>query len=158
MDKRWIFKPLIIIPSIVLGCVLSFYVGLITWNQSKENYNSLEQIEQVKAKLESITSSDKPKLVGSELTEYNKKVANSRMLLITECNDPNLIENEYLSSLVKGCKENANKSFAVKNVGRIIALLTAIFSLIMTIPSIWLFITAAYWFFNYYKRIKDQSQ
>ncbi len=152
MDKRWIFKPLIIIPSIVLGCALSFYLGFITWNQSNENYNSLEQIEQVTAALQLITPNDKPKLIGTELTEYNKRVANSRMLLITESDDPNQIDDEYLSSLVKDRKENAKKTFAIRNVGRIIAFLTGIFSLIMTIPSTWLFITAAYWFCNCYKK------
>lgn len=138
-----IFNPYILAASIVVGIFCSLMVGIANWNQSKANYDDLAKIKSVKSRLDaSITCAENIKPVGEDLSEYNKKVANSKMLSGLDQETLSKISDEYLKSLKAGSKETSARFFAVREYGRIISVMIGIVSLFVTVPAIWLIISA----------------
>jgi hypothetical protein len=135
---KCLFHPALTIPSLIIGICLSVIFGLMIWNQSKVNMDHYEKIQEVKVRLESFELGGQIVRLGHDLSEHNKKVANSKLLSCIDKSRYSEITDEYLKSLIPDCDNNAKKYFVVKEIAIIIAVLAGFFSLLMSIPSIWI--------------------
>lgn len=128
----------------LLGIFCSILIGILNWYQSSPNYNRLGDISAAMSEIKNVSCS--PELispVAQNLSPFNKKVANSRILIALTEEQQAKIENEYLKSIAKHRKETAAKPLAVLEYGIMVCVAIAIISLFITVPTIWLIISAS---------------
>jgi hypothetical protein len=138
-----LFNPYILTASMLLGILSSVLIGMANWNQSKPNYDDLTRIKAVKSQLKTpIANLENIQPIANNLSAYNKKVANSKMLETIDKQILSNISDEYLKSIKDNSKETSAKFFAVRQYGLIISVVIVIISLFITAPTIWLVISA----------------
>lgn len=129
-----------LVPAAICGIFLSIFIGLWTYHQASPNFDKRETIATVRAELNIAATqlATNAKAIGQDLSAYNKKIANARLLMhyseqdMSELTDPELIK------LKGNYKETAVRPFAVREYGIAIAILIGGFSMALTIATFWL--------------------
>jgi hypothetical protein len=115
-------------------------IGFQIHKQAHLNFNTQTEIEEFTKKLNSISelSSGINLVIQENISDYNKKIAYAKLLNKFNLQDFTKVQNSEILKLKDSYKISAGKSFAVQEYGTIIIVLTAIFSIGLTMPLFWL--------------------
>jgi hypothetical protein len=141
--KFYIFHSYLLASAILLASIASAMFGYFNWVQSRVNYNTAADIQAAKESLATMrTDFGNAMPICMNLSTYNAKVINSRMLLKMDPKFRSILSNEYLKKLLPSHKETAKKTLAVTSYGIMISIAIGLFSLLLTLPTIWLILIA----------------
>jgi hypothetical protein len=136
------FNKIVLASSCICGLVLSAFIGIWTYRQASPNFDSKDAISTIKAFLENTATGSVAKAgaIGQNLSAYNRKVANSRLLVRYGGQDLSKLSDPELLSLKEHYKETAVKPFAIREYGILAAIGVAAFSTGLTITTTWMII------------------
>ena len=143
--------------SLLCGICVSVLIGFQIHKQAHLNFNTRTEIKEFTKKLNSISelSSGINFVIQENTSDYNKKIAYAKLLNKFNLRDFSKIQNPDILKLKDSYKISAGKSFAVKEYGIVIIVLTVIFSLGLTIPSFWLFFSLGMAGINYLSKDRE---
>ena len=129
-----IFSKSFITASVLLGAVISIYLGYGVYARSRPNYNSSAQLDHIHAEVgqAAIARIENTHAIGSQLSSYNKKIANARLLMkyqqpeLAKLNDP------YLISIREKAAEFAGQHYAILEYGKVVAATIGLSSILLT--------------------------
>lgn len=135
-----IFSIRLMLLSAVLGTIASIAIGIGVYAQGSPNLNSYATVCMAQEKLQTIDCTEIAIMTKIDigLSSYNQKIANSRLLLKITPEKFSLITDPVLLGLKNTYLTSAQKSFAVKEYGIVIAILVTLFSMGLVLPLLWL--------------------
>ncbi|MDO8335617.1 MAG: hypothetical protein Q7T74_02425 [Candidatus Saccharibacteria bacterium] len=142
-QKNFFFNRVLILISFMCGAIISIYLGIGVYNRACPNFNSLKILQSVPDEIKEAsvsTSGSNVHAIGQQLSPYNKKIANARLLLAIKPEEASKVSDPYLSTIRDKAGELAGKSFAVEEYGRLVAIGIGICSVTLTTSVCWFII------------------
>jgi hypothetical protein len=141
MEKKdFLFNRALILISFLCGAVISIYLGIGVYNRARPNFNSLTVLQSVPNEIKGASvpvSGSEVHAIGQQLSPYNKKIANARLLLTIKPEEMSKVSDPYLTTLRDKAGELAGKSFAAEEYGRFIAIGIGVCSVTLTTAVCW---------------------
>jgi len=135
-----ILSKTFLLSSICIGVILSVLISTAIYRQAEKNLDPKAAVRSVLTQIDvQIQSqSHEPTAVGGELSEYNRKVANSMLLgKMPQIQDVS-ISDPYLNGLKGEHSRYMNKNFAIKEYGVVIVAFVGLLSTVLTSSIAWL--------------------
>lgn len=133
-----------VLPALLIAGACAFYTGRGVHNQAKVNFDSAEILATAEAEVpeKPEVPPDKLKPIEIELSEYNRRILNARLLSLYTIEEREEVTDPYLESLVGSVKHLANVPLAGRTAGKIVAIAVGIISTILYFNVAWLIINA----------------
>lgn len=143
------FNKIILVFASICGLTISVSIGIGTYRQASPNFDSRNTIAATKTLLANTKTGSiaEIKAIGVGLSPYNRKVANSRLLTHYNRQDFSKLADSELLTLKDHYKETAVKLFAVREYGFFMAIGVVVFSMGLTVTTVWLLIYATVFVF-----------
>lgn len=146
-DSLWkqsfIFNRALIMISLMCGAMISIFLGMGVYHRASANFNSLKILQSIPDEIRkagvAVSGSD-GHAIGQQLSPYNKKIANARLLLAIGQKEASKVSDPYLTALRDRAGDLAGKPFAAEEYGRLVAMGIAICSIALSAPVCWLII------------------
>ena len=142
-QKNFFFNQVLILISFMCGTIISIYLGISVYNCARPNFNLLKILQSVPDEIKDAsvpTSGSNVHAIGQQLSPYNKKIANARLLQKIKPHEVSSITDPYLISIREKAGELAGKSFAAEEYGRLVAGFIGVCSLTLTTAVCWFII------------------
>ena len=142
-QKNFLFNRALILFSFMCGAVVSIYLGMGVYNRARQNFNSLKILQSVPDEIKEASisaSGSNVHEIGQQLSPYNKKIANARLLLALKPEEVSKISDPCLCIIRDKAGDLAGKSFAAEEYGRLVAIGITICSIILTTAVCWFII------------------
>ncbi len=140
-QKNFLFNRVLILISFVCGAMISAYVGVGVHNRACPNLNKRAMLQSVLGEIGSVgnsVSGSKLQAIGQQLSPYNKKIANARLLGTIKAAEMKKLTDSYLIVIRDKADELAGKSFAVEEYGRFVTIGIGVCSMMLTTAACWL--------------------
>lgn len=140
--EQIVFNRVVLLISLVCGIVVSSQFARGIYERALPNLNSRQMLRAASDEIDSasVLPFDEIKAVGMQLSSYNKKIANSKLLKKINAAQLGKVKDPYLVSILGQADEFAAKSFAIAEYGRAVAFGVGLISITLTASASWLFI------------------
>jgi hypothetical protein len=112
-----------LIPAVVLAVVCALATGRGVYRQGRSNFDTAADLAEAQAALSQVASAEtRPSFpLGSELSKYNQKVINARLIRMLPEDDIDVAGNVYLSRLKSEAVHLARLPLAARRTGIAVA-------------------------------------
>ncbi len=148
MSKQRIISGKLTATAVAAGVAISVGLAVAAFQQAQPNYDPWSQIHAVRTDIADHAErfADDPTatpFIGEGLTEFNSSVANARLLVLLAIEDPDALQNPEMAALgQKNYKKVSENSFAILEIGILIAIFIFFITTGLTIPFVWLIMVA----------------
>jgi hypothetical protein len=142
-QKSFIFNRVLILISLMCGTIISIYLGIGVYNRACSNFNSLKILRSIPDEIKKASvsvSGSNVHAIGQQLSPYNKKIANARLLLAIGPEEAGKVGDPYFATIRDKAGDLASKSFVAEEYGRLVAIGIAICSIALTTAVCWFII------------------